>query len=143
MINKLLIYILTILILGACSQREVEEKSSNTINLTLEDVKTVITEQGFELQKEDLSSENFFIQELNDITPEVYILENNTLSVYVFPSSNDREKGVQVFEETTAAAELVEHKAYELSNILVFYVSDDEKIQNRLLDALQNLDIPE
>lgn len=142
MIKKLLFYVLIILIIGACSQQEVEDKSSKTIDMTLEDVESVITEHGFKLEKEDLPNEDFFIQEINEITPEVYLLENNTLSVYVFPSASDREKGVQVFEEITAAAELVEHKAYELSNILVFYVSGDEKIQNRLYEALQNLDIP-
>lgn len=46
-------------------------------------------------------------------------------------------KGVQRFEEITAAAELVEHKVYEISNLLVFYVSNDEKVQNRLLEALK------
>ncbi len=51
----------------------------------MEEVETVITEQGFELDKEtDLPSGNVFIQELNGITPEVYNAKCNTLSVYVF-----------------------------------------------------------
>ena len=112
-------------------------------DITLEEVETVITEQGFELDKEtDLPSGNVFIQELNGITPEVYNAKGNTLSVYVFSSASDREKGIQRFEEKTATAEVVEHKAYEINNILVFYVSDDENMQNRLFEALQKLDTP-
>ena len=141
MMIRRLLYVLFIFILGACSQQEVEEKSSKTNDITLEDVETVIAEQGFELENTELSSEDFFMQELNEMTPEVYILEGHTLSVYVFPSEGEREKGVQRFEEITAAAELVEHKAYEISNLLVFYVSNDEKVQNRLLEALKNLDV--
>ncbi|KAA0542573.1 hypothetical protein FZW96_21305 [Bacillus sp. BGMRC 2118] len=140
MFKKLLLFILLMSVMGACSQLEVEEDPSKTIDITLEDVETVITEQGYELAKEtDLPSENVFIQELNGISPEVYNLEHNTLSVFVFPSASDRGKGIQRFEERTATVELTEHKAYEINNILVFYVSDDEKIQNRLFEALQKL----
>ncbi|UTE76696.1 hypothetical protein [Rossellomorea sp. KS-H15a] len=107
----------------------------------MEKVETVITEQGFELDKEtDLPGENVFIQELNGITPEVYNAKGHTLSLYVFSSTRDREKGLQRFEEKTAKAEVVEHKAYEMNNILVFYISDDENMQNRLFEALQELD---
>lgn len=144
MLKKLLFFLLFITFIGACSQQEVEKNRSKTNNITLDDVETVITEHGFQLEKEmDLPSENVFIQELNGISPEVYKLEGNTLSVYVFSSASDRAKGIQRFEEITATAELVEHKAYGINNILVFYVSDDEKIQNRLFEALQKLDSPE
>lgn len=144
MIKKLLFFILCITVMGACSQQEAEDNTSKTIDITLEDVETVITEQGFELEQEtDLPRENVFIQELNGILPEVYNLEGNTLSIYIFPSASDRGKGIQRFEEITASAGLVEHKAYGIYNILVFYVSDDEKMQNRLFEALQKLDSPE
>ncbi|WP_406686577.1 hypothetical protein [Rossellomorea vietnamensis] len=141
MIRKLLFLILVISIMGACSQQETEENPTEGKNFTLEEVETVITEQGIELDKEtDLPSENVFIQKLNGITPEVYNVKGHTLSLYVFPSTRDREKGLQRFEEKTARAEVVEHKAYELNNILMFYISDDENIQNRLFEALEELD---
>ncbi|MFC2949224.1 hypothetical protein [Virgibacillus sediminis] len=144
MIKKLLFFVLFLSVMGACSQQATEEDPSKTNQITLDDVETVITDHGFELEREsDLPSENVFMQELNGMTPEVYKLEGNTLSVYVFPSEGDRAKGIQEFEERTATADVVEHKAYGLNNILVFYVSDDEKIQNRLFDTLQNLIIPE
>ncbi|MCR8848449.1 hypothetical protein NQ095_08555 [Rossellomorea sp. SC111] len=140
-IRKLLFLVLVISVIGACSQQKEKDNPSDMKHITLEDVGTVITDQGFELEKEtDLPRVNVFIQELNGITPEVYNVKANTLSVYVFPSASDREKGIQRFEEKTATAELVEHKAYEMNNILVFYVSDDEDMQDRLFEALQKLD---
>jgi hypothetical protein len=144
MIKKLLFLVLFISFMSACSPQETNRTPSETIHIILEDVENVITEQGFELDKNtDLPSENVFIQELNGITPEVYNLEGNTLSVYVFSSASDRGKGIQRFEEITATADVVEHKAYGINNILVFYVSDNERIQNRLSEALQKLDNPE
>ncbi|EDL66532.1 hypothetical protein [Bacillus sp. SG-1] len=143
MIKKLLFLVLFISFMGACSQQETEGTPSEKKGITLEDVETKIAEQGFELDKNtDLPSENVFIQELNGITPEVYNLEGNTLSVYVFSSASDRGKGIQRFEEITATADVVEHKAYGINNILVFYVSDNDRIQNRLSEALQKLDNP-
>jgi hypothetical protein len=143
-IRKLLFLVLIISVIGACSQQETEENPTEVKNYTLEEVETIITEQGIELVKEtDLPSNNVFIQELNGITPEVYDVKGHTLSVYVFSSASDREKGIQRFEEKTGTAEVVEHKAYEMNNILVFYVSDDEDMQNRLFEALEKLDAPE
>ncbi|WP_053365727.1 hypothetical protein [Bacillus sp. FJAT-27245] len=144
MIKKLLFFVLFISINGACSQQEAEGNPTKTSDITLENVKSVITEHEFKLEKDtDLSSDNVFIQELNGITPEVYNLEGNTLSIYVFPSASDRGKGIQRFEEITATAKLVEHKAYGIRNILVLYVNDDKKIQNILFGVLQKLDIPD
>ncbi|PFG05343.1 hypothetical protein [Bacillus sp. es.034] len=139
MIRKLLFMVLAITVMGACSQQKAEEMK----HITFVDVETVITDQGFKLDKEtDLPSENVFIQELNGITPEVYNVKGHTLSVYIFSSASDREKGIHRFEEKTETAEVVEHKEYELNNILVFYVSDDEDMQNRLFEGLQELDAP-
>lgn len=139
MTRKLLFMVLAITVMGACSQQKAEDMK----HFTLEDVETVLTDQGIELDKEtDLPRENVFIQELNGITPEVYNVKDHTLSDYIFSSASDREKGIHRFEEKTARAEIVEHKAYEMNNILVFYVSDDEDMQDRLFEALQALDVP-
>ena len=141
MIRRLLFLVLVISVLGACSQQESEENPTEVKNFTLEEIETIITEQGIELDKEThLPSENVFIQELNGITPAVYNVKSHTLSVYVFSSASEREKGLQRFEENTAKAEVVEHQAYELNNILVFYVSDDENMQKRMFEALEELD---
>jgi hypothetical protein len=47
------------------------------------------------------------------------------------------------FEESTATADLVGHQAYGINNILVFYVSDAQMVQDKLLEALKNLEIEE
>ncbi|MFI8685769.1 hypothetical protein [Rossellomorea sp. NPDC077527] len=141
MTKKLLFSVLFILLLSACSQNEVEDSSPNTKDITLKEVLNVIREQGLELEDtSDLPKENVFIQKLNGVTPEVYGLEGNTLSIYIFPTSNERGKAVQAFEEKTATYDLIEHQEYGIHNLLVFYVSEDEKIQDELFDALQSID---
>ncbi|WP_456270941.1 hypothetical protein [Bacillus sp. AK031] len=43
----------------------------------------------------------------------------------------------------TVTADLVDHQAYGMNNILVLYVNDDKKVQSTLYKALQKLDTPE
>jgi hypothetical protein len=140
MINKLLYFVLLICILAACTQQNSEEETAKETRITIEDVEAILTEQGFELERADVQRNNFFTQELNGMKPYVYTLEGNILSVYVYPSASDRGKGIKRFEEKTAAADLVGHKAYGIHNILVFYISDDHMIQDKLFDALKQLD---
>ncbi|WP_339148929.1 MULTISPECIES: hypothetical protein [unclassified Sutcliffiella] len=140
MLRHILISVCLISILGACLQQEAAKPSE----ITLEEVEAVLIEKGFILKKPAiLTSENVFIQELNGITPRVYSLEGNTLSIYVFPSSTERSEGIQEFDEKTATMELIEHKAYGISNALMFYVSDEEKKQKDLFETLILLDTPE
>ncbi len=72
-------------------------------------------------------------------SPEVFNMEGETLSVYIFSSTHDLEKGIQKFEEQTATYDLVEYKVYEMHNVLVFCVGKDERVQNELSEALQSL----
>ncbi|NLP52479.1 hypothetical protein HC179_17430 [Bacillus sp. RO1] len=112
--------------------------------MSVEEVVEVLTEQGFILEKnEDLSIKSVFAQELNGVTPEVYLLEGNMLSLYVFPTSKERAEGIVEFGEKTATMNLIDHQIYGINNILVFYVSADEKLQEDLFEALILLDNPE
>ncbi|WP_205825376.1 hypothetical protein [Bacillus sp. RO1] len=142
MIKKLSIYIglLALLaLLASCSAQ-----NSMVDPMSVEEVVEVLTEQGFILEKnEDLSIKSVFAQELNGVTPEVYLLEGNMLSLYVFPTSKERAEGIVEFGEKTATMNLIDHQIYGINNILVFYVSADEKLQEDLFEALILLDNPE
>ncbi|WP_421385314.1 hypothetical protein ACOJQI_11280 [Bacillus salacetis] len=144
MFKKLSLFLLLITLLGACSQQNDKESQIETTNLNLEVVENVLKGQGFELgEAPELPSENVFIQKLNGVAPDLYSVEGNLLSVYEFPSASARGKGIEKFEEKTATADLVEHQVYGVNNILVFYVSADEKVQSELHEALQKLDTPD
>lgn len=67
MVKKILFYVLTIAFLSACNLQ-------NVANITLEELETVLTKQGLELEKTDLPSENVFIQELNGVIPKAYFM---------------------------------------------------------------------
>ncbi|PFA69164.1 hypothetical protein CN378_04615 [Bacillus sp. AFS015802] len=139
--KKQLISILCIFLLCACSQSEEKELSPKINQLTLKEITNAITDQGYELEESsDLPKENVFTQKLNGVTPEVFNLKGDTLSIYIFSSASDRGKGIQRFEELTATYELVDYQVYGIQNVLVFYISEDEKIQSELSEALQSID---
>ncbi|MGP4041475.1 hypothetical protein ACTWP4_16450 [Gracilibacillus sp. D59] len=83
MIKRILfLFVFIISVLGACSQHEAEEPSVvKTSEITLDEVKTAITEQGLELAAGDLPSVNAFIQELNGVSPKAYFIDGTTLSI--------------------------------------------------------------
>ena len=104
------------------------------------EVETAITEQGLELEEADLPSENAFIQELNGVLPKAYFISGKTLSIYVFSSEDEREKGMDDFNYKTAALKLVVHKIYTNKNVLVFYAEGNEETNSKLSMAINDLE---
>ena len=112
--KKAIFFIFVIAILSACNQQDAKEEL-----ITLKEVENAITEQGLLLEEANLPTENAFIQELNSVLPKAYFIDGDTISIYVFSSIAEREKGISEFEEKNATAELVEHTTYMNKNILV------------------------
>ncbi|NMH73604.1 hypothetical protein HF078_10995 [Bacillus sp. RO2] len=139
MFKKLFIFVGLLAILAACSaQKTVEDPISEG------EVVEVLTEQGFILEKsKKYPTNNVFTQVLKGVTPDVYLLDGNLISIYVFSTSKERAEAVVEFEEKTATMELIDHQIYGLNNVLVFYVSAEERLQKDLFEALMLLDTPE
>lgn len=135
--KKAIFFIFVIAILSACNQQDAKEEL-----ITLKEVENAITEQGLLLEEANLPTENAFIQELNRVAPKAYFIDGGGgggLSIYVFSSIAEREKGMSEFEEKNATAELVEHTTYMNKNILVFYEHGDEDTNSKLNIAIKNL----
>jgi hypothetical protein len=142
MLKKIVFFLLIISTLVACSKQGAEEEASldKTPDITLEEVETAITEQGLELEEANLPSGNAFIQELNNVSPKAYFIDGRTLSIYVFPTVDAREKGLNDFEEKTATMELEVHKTFTNINILIFYVEGNEETNTKLKTAINELE---
>lgn len=133
--KKAIFFIFVIAILSACNQQDAKEEL-----ITLKEVENAITEQGLLLEEANLPTENAFIQELNSVSPKAYFIDGGgAVSIYVFSSIAEREKGMSEFEEKNATAELVEHTTYMNKNILVFYEHGDEDTNSKLNIAIKNL----
>ncbi|WLR49069.1 hypothetical protein LC065_07880 [Halobacillus litoralis] len=136
MIKKLFFYVFIMFALSACSEQSVSEEEL----ITIEEVQTAITDQGLALEDADLPSINAFTRELNGVSPEAYFIDGNTLSIYVFPSTDARKEGMDDFEEKSAAAGVVEHEKYMHKNILVFYEFGNEETDSKLKSAINGLE---
>ncbi|BCB05132.1 hypothetical protein KH172YL63_32650 [Bacillus sp. KH172YL63] len=139
MIGRLLLTGFVVFFLSACSSEEVKD-TPDSDEITVEQVTDALTEDGLHIEEtSDVEEDNVFIQDLNGVTPELYELDGDLVSVYVFSSASDREEGMKQFEEMTANHDLVNYRAYSKQNVLVFYVTENEKAQNEVLDALDTL----
>ncbi|RDY71661.1 hypothetical protein DXT76_06565 [Halobacillus trueperi] len=136
MIKKIFFYVFIISVLSACSQQSVKEEDL----ITLEEVQTAITDQGLVLEDADLPRINAFTRELNGVSPEAFFIDGDTLSIYVFPSTDARKEGMDDFEEKSAAAGVVEHEKYMRKNILVFYELGNEETNSKLKSAINGLE---
>lgn len=136
MIKKIIFYVFVISVLSACSQQSVTEENL----ITLEEVQTAITDQGLILEDADLPSINAFTRELNGVSPEAYFIDGDTLSIYVFPSTDERKEGMDDFEEKSSAAGVAEHEKYTRKNILVFYELGNEETNSKLKSAINGLE---
>ncbi|SES02060.1 hypothetical protein SAMN04487944_11557 [Gracilibacillus ureilyticus] len=126
-------------ILVDCSKHDIVEDTITAPDITLEDVKKVITERGLELEEADLPSGNVFIQVLNGVSAEAYFIEGSTLSIYIFSTDDGSEKGKIDFEEKTVAASLEPYKTFTGQNVLIFYVEGSEENNNKLANAFNML----
>ncbi|NIK12160.1 hypothetical protein [Alkalibacillus almallahensis] len=135
--KRLLCFILLAIVLGACSQQETGQ--STTDNIDLEEVETTLHEQNLELKEVDLPASNAFSQKLNEVSPKVYSLEDMTLAIYIFESVDERKEGMEAFEEMNASASLESYKTYTIQNALVFYVEGKKEINSKLGEALNDL----
>jgi hypothetical protein len=145
MAKKILFFVIIISFLNACSSQqnvkeELKEESVTTDYIILVEVETAITEQGLVLEEADLPSENAFIQKLTGVSPKAYFIGGKTLSIYVFSTDDEREKGMEDFEEKTATMELVAYKTYTNKNILVFYTEGNEETNSKLSMAIDDLE---
>lgn len=83
-----------------------------------------------------------FLRTLNHVGPETYVInENQLISMYVYSSSQEAEKGIKDFEDKTEAASVEAHRKYQVANVLLFYVTDEESIDGRVNEMMEGLKV--
>lgn len=121
----LLLFVL-VQLLSACQSRDPDA-------ITLEKLLAAFEEQGLSLKESDIN-DSIFGMNLNGVKPAMYELEGKLLTVYIYPSSTEREKGWGDFQNKTASMNVVSFKVYEVKNVLIFYVYEQEVI-NSVVDT--------
>lgn len=122
--------------LAACQANEPEVK-------TCKEVVDALIEQGLPLKESGgVWGSHVFGMKLNKVRPDVYELEKKKLYLYIYPSSEAREKGLADWRDETATMDIVSHQLYETQNVLLFYVYKDaymdEDIDRKIRAALDS-----
>lgn len=118
-------------------------------SITLKQVVSALENQDLELKKAKVDKNDVFGKKLNGIRPTVYKLKGKSLFVYIYSSPDARKNGLKDFFKKTENTNIVSFKQYEMENVLLFYVYEedlskgvdlelDSKIENALNKLEQN-----
>ncbi|NBI30520.1 hypothetical protein [Chengkuizengella marina] len=128
--------ILLILILISCTNNNNNMKEE----LTLDDVTTTLMEEGIKFKEAERNSRSIFQLELNGVTPNVYAVQDNELSIYIFENEEERNKGMDEFKEKLGSAEIdVDKYTHEINNVTIFYLYQGEDIDEQMENAINKL----
>ncbi|WP_316572053.1 hypothetical protein [Neobacillus sp. YIM B06451] len=126
-------FMFLVLLLTAC-----QTNAPNVI--TVEEVLTSFEEQQLSLKKIKVNEDHIFGMKLNGIRPSGYELDGKKVLVYIYDSSDEREKGLEDWREKTASMDIVSSfKIYEVNNVLLFYVYEEEFLNSEIDSKIQNV----
>ncbi|QGM30491.1 hypothetical protein GI482_08935 [Bacillus sp. N3536] len=111
--------------------------------ITLKDVIGSLENQHLTLEEPKERNGNIFGNKLNGVKPNIYLLDNKPFLIYIYPSEEDRKKGLKEFKKETESMNVVSYNLYEFHNGLIFYVYQtdlNESIEEGLQKALSDLE---
>ncbi|WP_249900413.1 hypothetical protein [Paenibacillus sp. PK3_47] len=103
--------------------------------LTAEEIVAAFEGRGLEVTQADVRPQSIFQRELNGQEPLVFLLNGDEISLYPFPSAEEREAGMEDFEQHTRTADPVPYKVYQEGSLLLYYVQDFGQAVEQELDA--------
>ena len=124
-----------VFLIAACQTKD----SNATI---LEEVLSLFEEEQMSLKVSNVRDSKIFGMKLNGVRPSFYELEGKLLLVYIYDSNDKREKGLQEFRNKTANFNVASYKVYEVNNLLLFYVFNenlDIEIDDKILKIINRL----
>ncbi|AST93582.1 hypothetical protein BC6307_21080 [Sutcliffiella cohnii] len=137
--NKVSLFLISIVFfLTSC-------QSANPHIITLDEVVSSLEKQQLAIKENsNFHNDSIFRMKLNGVKPTTYELDGKLLTVYIYKSAEEREKGLEDFEEKTATMDTVSYNVYEVENVLIFYVYEHDmslevKFDDEIKEALSEL----
>lgn len=131
-INKLFTLLIFSLLLVGCN-------NGSERMFSLDEVLTAFERENVNIEEVTINDKNVFQMELNRVEPNVFTLDKGTISTYVFPSSEELEKGKEDFKHKTATVSLEPYKEYEINNVLIFFTEGSEVEEAKIQTAINEL----
>jgi hypothetical protein len=125
-------FILLVFFLTACQAND-----PNAIRL--EEVLSSFEEQQLSLKKSKVNRNHIFGMKLNGIRPSANEIDGKRILVYIYDSSDEREQGLEDWREKTASMDTVSFKIYEVNNVLLFYVYEEEILNSEIDSKIQSV----
>ncbi|WBL14767.1 hypothetical protein [Sutcliffiella sp. NC1] len=119
--NKVTLFLISIVFLLTSCQ------SANPHIITLDEVVSSFEKHQLDIKENsNFHNDSIFRMKLNGVKPSSFELDGKLLTVYYYKSAEEREKGLEDFEEKTATMDTVSYHVYEVENVLIFYVYEHD-----------------
>jgi hypothetical protein len=125
-------FILLVFLLTVCQVND-----PNAIRL--EEVLSSFEEQQLSLKKSKVNRNHIFGMKLNGIRPSANEIDGKRILVYIYDSSDEREQGLEDWRKKTASMDTVSFKIYEVNNVLLFYVYEEEILNSEIDSKIQSV----
>ncbi|MED4014658.1 hypothetical protein [Sutcliffiella cohnii] len=137
--NKVTLILISIVFLLTSCQ------SANFHMITLDEVVSSFEKQQLDMKENsNFHNDSIFRMKLNGVKPSTYELGGKLLTIYIYKSAEEREKGLEDFQEKTATMDTVSYNVYEVENVLIFYVYEHDmslevEFDDEIKEALREL----
>lgn len=111
---------------------------TETVNVTVAEFVDTFNAHDQTLESVELEGENIFSMTLNGVEPDSFLLEGKQVFIYEFKNIGERESGWEEFQKKTATMNLVSHKKYDMFNLLIFYVHEQDRHESISIDEIMN-----
>jgi hypothetical protein len=119
-IKKVVLTVLLLTVLIACSKQDSEKLSVNKVVEALESHNLFFTKSD--------KTDHYF--RLNDKDGHGFKSGKNKLYIYVFDNKEEQEKGLKDFEKQTMLMDMIVPRIYQSETLLIFYVPYQGKKYN-------------
>lgn len=111
---------------------------TETVNVSVAEFVETFNAHDQTLESVELEGENIFGMTLNDVTPASFLLEGKHVFIYEYKNIGERESAWEEFQEKTATMNLVSHKKYDMFNLHIFYVHEQDRHESISIDEIMN-----
>lgn len=113
-------------------------QKANSHLITLEEVLASFEEHQLSLIEKKVDNKDIFGMKLNRKKPSFYELDGKTVLIYIYNSTNAREKGLESFRKQTETANLVSFNVFEIKNVLLFYMYEKD-LDSEIEEKFENI----
>lgn len=134
----MIVFIISFIVTG-CTYGDASEKRE--VTFTLVQIKDIFDKHEIPLTKQtEINPDAVFSRAYNEVMPEQFSYNTNqNISIYIYSSANELNKGQEHFKNSWAAADLASYSSFQVSNVWFVYVTETLLADDKIINVVAEL----